>query len=322
MTQDHEIISLYKAKGFALSATLTDMLNELYIHRTERRGCGYTQSTRLLAGYINVSRNADDYSDLKLFLDYDIRPLKRILELSRVSGLNLQDWHNLDINGEVQTFIHSTGDSELKNLLQQQSDFQSLLRQTASEVSLEESKLLCGLIQDVILPKTSQSSGFVELKPLDEKPKVGSCPMAEQFFLKIAHRRVLRQGELNVFVDAEQRPLLLEKMNMGDNHSCISLQPLLMNGVQLPPGSLFSVDYDRDLIQNKIPNREYAGFVMPFSEISGFWFLRFTTLAISPENRKRAFTTHFEQQVANGLFSPGVTQLQQLIDVAQAQIRG
>ena len=61
--------------------------------------------------------------------------------------------------------------------------------------------------------------------------------------------------------------------------------------------------------------------MIPYSEINGFWFLRLTTLAISPENRARAFTTHYQQQVENGLFSPGTTRLQQLVDVATVQIR-
>lgn len=176
------------------------------------------------------------------------------------------------------------------------------------------------MIEDIILPKTSQETGLVEIDTLQDKPKVGSCPMAENFFLKIAHHRILREGEINIFVDHARKPLFMEKLNMGDNHSCISLRPVLMNGVRIPAGSLFSVDYHRDAIQNKTPNKQYKGYVMPYDVLPGFWFLRLTTLAISPENRKRAFTTHFSQQVENGLYSPGTTQLQQLIDVAQSQI--
>ena len=108
---------------------------------------------------------------------------------------------------------------------------------------------------------------------------------------------------------------------MGDNHSCINLQPLLMNGIRIPIGSLFSVDYDIEQIANKVPNQEFKGYIIPYKEIQGFWFLRLTTLAISPENRQRAFTTHFEQQVNNGLFSPDTTLIKQLNDVAKSQLR-
>jgi len=91
--------------------------------------------------------------------------------------------------------------------------------------------------------------------------------------------------------------------------------------VRLPAGSLFSADYAPESVVEKQANKEFKGFIMPYSAVSGFWFLRLTTLAVSPENRRRAFSTHFEQQVANGLYSPGSTQIQQLLDVALAQFR-
>ena len=145
--------------------------------------------------------------------------------------------------------------------------------------------------------------------------------MAENFFLKIAHGKMLRQGRINIFVDAQNTPLLLEKLNMGDDHSCISLQPLLMNGVRIPAGSLFSVSYDAELIQQFPACPDVKGHIIPHHAIQGFWFLRLTTLAISLKIAHVLFSTHYAQQVAHGLFSPGSTQLQQLIDLAQQQIR-
>lgn len=315
---DHEIIQLFKQHVHPLSSKLTDMLNEHFSHQTERRGCGYTQSTRVLADYINTARLAQDFSDLKLFDQFDSKTLKTLLEQSQ---FQISDWHNLDQNPAAQALPDSTT-SELKTEVQQHIALQQQLRNISAHAQLEESKLLCDLISDIILPRSTTQTGLVALTSLPEKPKVGSCPMAENFFLKIAHGRMLRQGEINIFVDEQQQPILLEKLNMGDNHSCISLKPVLMNGVCLPAGSLFSVDYDRDLITNKTPNQKFKGFVMPYSAINGFWFLRLTTLAVSPENRARAFTTHYQQQVDNGLFSPGTTQLQQLQDIALMQIQG
>lgn len=315
---DHEIIQLFKQHVHPLSAKLTEMLNEHFSHQTERRGCGYTQATRVLAEYINTSRLAQDFADLKLFDQYETKVLKVLLEQSQYM---VSDWHNLDLNENIQQRLSSPNSSDFSDQVQDQLQLQSQLRTVATQAQLEESKILCQMIADIILPQNTQQTGLAELSALAEKPKVGSCPMAENFFLKIAHGRVLRQGELNIFVDEQQQPLLLEKLNMGDNHSCISLKPILMNGVRLPAGSLFSVDYDRSAIQNKIKNQQYKGYVIPYSEINGFWFLRLTTLAISTENRARAFTTHYQQQVENGLFSPETTRLQQLVDVAVAQIR-
>ncbi|MCJ8160209.1 hypothetical protein [Acinetobacter zhairhuonensis] len=315
---NHEIIQLFKQHVHPLSSKLTEMLNEHFSHQTERRGCGYTQATRVLADYINSPRLSQDFVDLKLFDQFDSKTLKTLLEQSQ---FQISDWHNLDQNPAAQALPDSTA-SELKNEIQQHISLQQQLRNISTHAQLEESKLLCDLISDIILPRSNTQTGLVELTALSEKPKVGSCPMAENFFLKIAHGRMLRQGEINIFVDEQQQPILLEKLNMGDNHSCISLKPVLMNGVCLPAGSLFSVDYDRDLITDKIPNQKFKGFVLPYSAINGFWFLRLTTLAVSPENRARAFTTHYQQQVDNGLFSPGTTQLQQLQDIALMQIQG
>lgn len=50
---DHELVTAFQAHGLPLNATLVEMLNEHFSHRTERRGCGYTQATRHLADLIN-----------------------------------------------------------------------------------------------------------------------------------------------------------------------------------------------------------------------------------------------------------------------------
>jgi hypothetical protein len=45
-----------------------------------------------------------------------------------------------------------------------------------------------------------------------------------------------------------------------------------------------------------------------------------TTLAVSPEHRRRAFTRHFQSQVDAGLFAPGEATVEQLRRVAEAQL--
>ncbi|RKG34709.1 hypothetical protein [Acinetobacter tianfuensis] len=317
---DHEVLGLLKNSVQPLSVKLSEMLNEHYSHQTERRGCGYTQATRVLAEYVNSARDSEDFQDLKLFENWETKQLRKIIEHSATHHLDLSDWHNLDQNTQVQAYLAVADDGEYKTALDTEYRRQAALRNLSQKATLEESKLICSLIEDVLLPKSAANTGLVELNNISDKPKVGSCPMAENFFLKIAHRQLLRQGEINIFVDDDGQPLLMEKMNMGDDHSCISLKPLIMNGIRLPVGSLFSVNYDRAEVADKRPNKEFKGYVMHHTAINGFWFLRLTTLAVSPENRKRAFSTHFEQQVANGLFSPGTTEMQQLINVALSQL--
>ncbi|ENU36427.1 MULTISPECIES: hypothetical protein [Acinetobacter] len=317
---DHEIIQIFRNHVYPLSNKLTEMLNEHYTHQTERRGCGYTQATRVLGEYINIPRDAQELNDLNLFNQFDTKSLKQLLEQQSIQPIHITDWHNLDQNLEIVTFLAEHCHESFAEQLEQAVSFQKNLRHIAQHAQLEESQVLSQLIADVILPHNCHDTMLTQLHTLQEKPKVGSCPMAENFFLKIAHGKILRQGRINIIVDEQNTPLLLEKINMGDDHSCISLQPLLMNGVRIPAGALFSIHYDADTISTFPACPDFKGHIIPYTAIQGFWFLRLTTLAISPENRARAFSTHYAQQVANGLYSPGSTQLQQLVDLAQRQI--
>lgn len=318
---DHEVVDVFKKNLYPLSNNLVEMLNEHYSHQTERRGCGYTQATRVLADFINVPRQANELTDLKIFQEYPVKNIKKILDMKAAYHLDLEDWHNLDLNEKITLFLsEQPQQNDFVENLRQQYEFHKNLRQIQYDLQREESQILTQMLIDILLPKTFEQTGLTPIQTLNDKPKVGSCPMAENFFLKIAHGSVLRQGSINIIVDENDKPLFIEKLNMGDNHSCISLTTTLMNGVRVPAGALFALNYNIDEIADKRPNKQFKGFVIPYTALNGFWFLRLTTLAISPQNRKRAFTTHFQQQIANGLFSPESTQLDQLREIAQAQI--
>ena len=317
---DHEVVVIFKKYLYPLSSKLTEMLNEHFSHQTERRGCGYTQATRVIAEFVSQPRDMLGFQDFRIFEDYEVKGLKNILNQSSSYGLVLETWRNLDINIDVQQYLErSNSQDTFTQNLQQEVDFQAKLRKIHQYAELEESILICQLLADIILPQTFDQIEMIECHSLEEKPKVGSCPMAEKFFLRIAHHRLLRQGEINIFVDDSGLPIMMEKLNMGDNHSCISLVPLMMNGVRLPAGSLFSASYEVDALEKK-PNKQYKGYVIPIAQMNGFWFLRLTTLAVSPKNRARAFGYHFKQQVDNGLFRPDTTELSQLIEIAKDQI--
>lgn len=181
----------------------------------------------------------------------------------------------------------------------------------------EESRLLAGIILDVVLPSTPLGQG-IDLPPWFDDLKIGTCPLAEKYFLEVADAFVRRKGRANVLVSETGRPLLVEKLNLGDDHSCISVAPLRLNGVGLPPGSLFGVHYDGDVAVRA--NRSLPGDVIPIGRCSGFRFLRLSTLAVSPEHRERAFTTHFQTQISAGLFAPGGATIGQLRRLAEDQL--
>jgi hypothetical protein len=184
-----------------------------------------------------------------------------------------------------------------------------------TQLEREESLLLAAIIADLAHPATL--GDVEELTPYPEPLQVGTCPLAERYFLEITDGFVRRKGRVNVLVSQHDQPILLEKLNLGDDHSCISVTESVLNGVRLPAGSLFGVHYDGEVAQRA--NRQLPGPIIPISTC-GFRFLRLTTLAISPANRKRAFTTDFEAQVQAPLFAPGQATVEQLREVAQAQL--
>lgn len=266
---DHELLRVFAARGVRLNATLHDMLNEHYSHRTERRGAGFTQATRHLAAFVNRAQERDP-DEPRMFLE------------------RLDPGRARDALGGI-----------------------------ASELEREESRLLAAIIVDLVFP-SSPNERVTELRSWPEDLKIGTCPLAEKYFLELAEAFVRRKGSANVLVGDDGSPVLIEKLNLGDDHSCISVAPVVLNGVGLPPGSLFGARYEGDIALR--PNRALRGSVLPIAACSGFRFLRLSTLAVSPPHRERAFTAHFQAQLAAGLFGPGEATVEQLRRVAHNQL--
>jgi hypothetical protein len=263
----HELPAAFERHGLPLCTVLVDMLDEHHEHRTERRGCGYTQSTRHLADLVNRGDSA-----ISPGLGVFHRDLERTPDALRQRF------------GEVKTLIHA-------------------------DLALPESRLWFGIVADLLHPL---EAGKSTIPAAAEKLKVGSCPLAEQFFLEIAHGRIRRGGRVNLILATDGHPVLLEKRGLGDDHSCISLDEFWLNGVRLPRGSLFAVDYADADVAHAPSLSGMPGLRIAAAGIRACRFLRLTTLAVAPPARKRAFSAHFEQQVKGGLFSPGETRIEDL----------
>lgn len=319
-TKPHEIVETFDSCNMPLSETLIEMLNEDYTHQTERRGCGYTQATRALATHINLKRDPENLDDLRLF-ERSLRGLKLIINQDSAEHIQLKTWRNLDLRQDLINLLANptitARNPSFYSALQEEIHFQHHLRHSTDLLKREESRILIQLLIDIILPYQDDDSSA--LISLPEKSKVGSCTLAEKFFLEIAYGSIPRKGRVNVIVDEQNRPLLIEKLNMGDSHSCISVAPVVMNGVRLPAGSLFAVEY-ADELQTGQKCKKLNGQIIPLAACTGFRFLRLTTLCVSPTNRERAFSTHFAWQSAAGLFSHHSTEISQLLTVAQAQL--
>jgi hypothetical protein len=281
------------------------MLNEHYSHSTERRGAGFTQATRHLAAFVNNRRSPNECDELRLFL----RPPSEHLAAVKRSRARC---------GLAATLPPEfVADEAAQSDYRQELEFRRALLSVQTQLEFEESHLIASIVLDLLL-SDGRNDGLVELPVWHSDLQIGTCPLAEKYFLELADAFVRRSGRVNILVSSTGEPLVLEKLNLGDNHSCVSVAPLVFNGVRLPPGSLLGVHYETEPASRA--NRTLPGNVIPIEACSGFRFLRLTTLSVSPQNRQRAFTTHFQTQIAAGLFAPGTATVAQLRSLAESQL--
>jgi hypothetical protein len=270
---EHELLEALRQRGLEPHPQLCDMLNETYEHRTERRGCGYTQATRLLAAQINQ---------------------RTLIALPR-----------------SRVFAEHLSDSALAQAMTQAGT------RWCDALARSESRLLASLIRDIVL-RDAEGIEFPVISPVSLK--VGSCPLAEQFFLEIAYRRIRRGGRVNVIIDRQRQPLLIEKRGLGDDHSCITVAEMVVHGVRIPIGSLVGVDYPDAVLDDLPALQSRCGVQLPLACVASARLLRLTTLAVCPADRARAFSAHYQQQIDGGLFSPDATTIEQLIEFAREQV--
>ena len=314
--QNHELVSVFAQYGYALNSTLTDMLNEHHTHQTERRGCGFTQATRYLADFINRPRHPDVFDDLTLFREGPSQQLQSVYFTLNNRTEQTLSWRHLDHQvSTLKTLLTSRADVRLRRELEQEAECQSCLRRIVGHLQQEESRILAALLISIILPDDA-SAGMTTLSCYPEKLPIGTCTLAEKYFLELAHRHMKRGAKMNIILGQDGQPILLEKVNFGDSHSCLSLAPVLLNDIRIPSGSLLGVAY-ADAILEKRPTDTMPGHMLAAERCDGFRFLRLTTLAVEPVHRTRAFTTQIEAQREKGFFDPIHTNLGQLVELAR-----
>ena len=296
----HEICERLREQGLPLQPKLVEMLDEHASHRTDRRGCGYTQATRFLSTYVNRPVSAEDPGDLDVFADWPLRETGYLAAILVAAGWQA-GWRRLD-----------AAPAELLERLPQHADVRDALRglggrlrAAASGLERVESRLFVALLRQVVERNAANADSVA---PMACKPEIGSCSQAEEFFLELAHGRVRRGGSVNVVVGSTGIPLMIEKMNLGESHSAIVLEPLALAGVELPPGSLCALAHATAASGTPTAN----GICMPIGAIEAARFLRLTTLAVAPSDRRRAFSAQFEAQIRARMLSPASTTLDDL----------
>jgi hypothetical protein len=300
----HELTRAFDAAGFALCETLVEMLDEHFVHQSERRGCGYAQSTRYLSRLINRPRDPLCASDLQVFADWPMADTEALARTLLDAGL-ATGWRGLLDPAARSTAAHTGAHAAHLYAL---ADALAAMREN---LAFEESRVFLRLLAQML---SGAGDPAPDLPGMPLKPEVGSCSEAESYFLEIAHGRIRRRGSVNVIVDARGRPLLLEKVGLGENQSAISVGPFRLFGVCIPPGSLCAIRHNPDAEPLRQLRR---GTVLAANALEETRFLRLTTLAISPASRARAFSCQLQTQVRAAMFSPltaTIGQLQELAD--------
>ena len=304
----HELVEAFASVGLVLHPTLRDMLDESPAHRTERRGCGYTQATRFLSTFVNRPRQATDATDFGVLADW---PKSRTEAIARqlVAAGWPEGWRRAD-----RADADALAALPPSPLLDDLRALPARIATVRAALQREESALLLDVLRDLLAPEATTAPA---LPAMAEKPEIGSWSQVEEFFLEIAHGRVRRGGRVNVFVDAAGTPLLVEKMALGESHSAMAVAAVSICGVTLPPGALFALRYDADAPALR---PLACGVAHDIATIAEARFLRLTTLAVSPKVRQRAFSAQFEAQVRSNMLSPGSTTIDDLRRFASASL--
>lgn len=305
----HELIQAFDAAGFALCETLVEMLDEHFVHQSERRGCGYAQSTRYLSRLINRPRDPLSASDLQVFADWPKADTETLAGTLLDAGV-ATGWRSL-LDPATRGAAADTGAHAAQ--LCALGDALAAMRE---KLAFEESRAFLHLLTQML---SGTGDTAPDLPGMLLKPEVGSCSEAESYFLEIAHGRIRRCGSVNVIVDAQGHPLLLEKVGLGENQSAISVGPFRLFGVCIPPGSLCAIRRNPDAVPLRQLRR---GMVLDASALQETRFLRLTTLAISPASRARAFSSQLQAQVRTAMFSPLTATIGQLQELAQRFVQG
>ncbi len=208
------------------------------------------------------------------------------------------------------------------------------LKQAAAMLGRPESKMVADLIvqkfepyeptpEDVVL-RTPNEAGVSSY----DMPRVGSCTSAELYYLEFVNSPGTYQwrngdsGMMNVITDASGEPILLEKEGLGDPYSCITLREVVWERFLLPPVTLMAVKYPKEATSQERINLAHE---KPYStEIAldscVFVPLRITTLAIAPDQRKRAFGQHIDFQKRNGFPDFDTMPLDELVERANEML--
>jgi hypothetical protein len=329
----HEVTDVFDRIGYPLHPELQQLLGEYNPkeeepggeRRHDRRGSGFTQATYRLAKY---TRHPRGFHDLKLLDHHVVEKIEAALfrqhEKKREQTISEKiDAHFARKHRDADDTYDTEGEFEPTNKAIYDAVDRTKIRQAVNSITSEGGKLVGNLIADILCPETLPDTIPI-LPPSPEDLRFGACTTAEKYFLEFAnkhepheYRHRLYQPtnghHMNVITDHEGKPLMVEKIGLGENHSCITLKETALNGVRLPPGSLVGIRYRADqksVLDNA--NKDSSEQIIPLSAIEAVQFLRLTTLAASPQERTTTFRAHIEHQKNNNMTGHSIATIEDI----------
>lgn len=287
-----DVVAAYDKVGYPLSAEFRRLFLEEEVF-DNRKGSGFTQVTyKLLGGHDTIDTIFAPAMVEKL---YDQRE---------------QHFRATDEYREIDTFLDH---SKLIAVLDQLQDSSSCL--------------FARLLLDRYFPYQPQPDDVVLQKYRGhDRLVVGACTSAELYYAEFVNdpgRYRWRNGEsgaMNVITQTGE-PILIEKENLGDSYSCLTLTDVVVRGMRLPAGTLLAVSYDqtqasREHINSaeKIGSKEIPLAACAFSP------LRLTTFAVEPHQRAKAFGVHYQWQKSNRIPGYDIISIADLRERASAML--
>jgi len=207
------------------------------------------------------------------------------------------------------------------------SSLRDKLDQVLDKMHYTETQLFVKFIRSICLPETPASrSTSPKVSHITPEMHCGSCTDAEGYFLewiqfkKGGGSKTFEQnglGAMNIIVDRNREPLFIEKINLGQP-SALTLRPVLFKGIEIPAGSLVALQHDS--FEPGVSGRSMPKNVFSLESVTGAKFLRFSTLAVDPQFRERAFRDHLILQVRRGFASPEKATLAELLEIARGEV--
>lgn len=295
-----------EAAGYPLNAGMRAMLQETRDHRfipetyaNNRKGSGFSQFGWMMSEVVNKRPSPKQERVLRwLFSDaLDEKQQSLVEERLRMT--------ERDIEGEEEIRIEEACRREVY------AEAKEVIGKTLSRIDAPGERLYARMMLDALGIPSEEVNPFIPKLALAEgEMHIGSCTTAELYFLEygyglvgenrreareIVDRSLIEFKAFNYILDDEGKPLMIEKVGLGNSHSCLTLREVELNGVHIPAGSLMGVRYDPVARHQGRPRDEG---VISAKECQ-FQFLRLSTLAVEPEHRAGTFGMHLRFQESN-----------------------